>query len=46
MKLFFIDFDFVNYNYRSFDIANFFNELYFNYTISYTPYFEYKLDQD
>jgi len=26
-KIIFIDFDFICYNYRSFDIANFFNEL-------------------
>jgi len=41
-KIFFIDFDFICYNYSSFDIASFFHELQFDYDVKEPPYFSWR----
>ena len=41
-KLFFIDFDYSCYNYRGYDIANFFNEFSFDYSHKEPPFYTYK----
>jgi choline/ethanolamine kinase len=42
MKLFLIDYDYCRYNFRSYDIANFFNEFNFDYSLEEEPYFTHK----
>jgi len=41
-KLFLIDYDYCKNNFRSYDVANFFNEFNFNYTLKEEPYFTYE----
>jgi choline/ethanolamine kinase len=38
-RLFIIDFDYSCFNYRGFDVANFFNEFCFDYEYPKPPYF-------
>lgn len=36
----FIDFEYSAYNFRAYDIANYFNEALFNYEVKHPPYYE------
>jgi thiamine kinase-like enzyme len=38
-RVVFIDYEYSSYNYQAFDIANFFNESYYDYNVDVDPYF-------